>query len=706
MAENYKSENSNDESVNSDEKIVELARKRYKLSVDAWSDIRKAALADLRFCAGDHWPEEMKRDRERDNRPMLVINRMPQLIRQVTNDQRQNRPAIKVSPVDRGADIETAKILQGIIRHIEYNSNAEDALDTAFEGAVRKGFGFFRVTTDYADPLSFNQEIFIKKIRNHFSVLIDPHSKESDGSDMKWAIIEENIPKEDFPTMFPEHELSKCNDWTSYVSTSEGWVEDDSVKIAEYFEKVFEKRMIYLLANGQVIDQTKFIEGMDAVKSRESEVPVIKWYKIAGTEIVDRTDWAGKWIPLIPVYGDENDIEGKLTLESLIRHSKDSNLMYDVFASAEAEAISLAPKAPWVATPEQIKGFEQLYKDANKKNIAVLPYNPVGANGVNLPPPQRNSIEPAVAAISQARMLSADDIKNTSGIFDAGMGAQSNEVSGVAIAGRQRQIQTSNFHFVDNLNRSIRHLGRILIDLIPKIYDQQQMIRIIGEDGVHKTVTINGPQEEGSEYDRVFDLSIGRYDVIVGSGPSYATKRQEALQTMMSLAQSYPQIMEIAGDLLVTNMDWDQAQEISSRIKKTIDPNILGDEKQEQLPPQVVAQMQQLQMQVQAMAQELQFANQKLNNKALELESKERIEAAKIDADLVKKAADIDSKHALALLTHQMQETQQWQNQVTDAINFLVQQNQNLNGPQMQQSFAPDENQNPTGGQSPGIIME
>ena len=723
MAGENQTEISNAKEKESNDKIVERARKRFKLSQDAWSNIRKEALADLKFTAGDHWPSDMKLERERDKRPMLVINRMPQLIRQVTNDQRQNRSAIKVAPVDRDADVPTSKVLQGLIRHIEYNSNAEDAQDCAFEGAVRKGFGFFRVTTDYADPMSFNQEIFIKKIRNHFSVYIDPHSKESDGSDMNWALIEENMSKDEFEAQYPEHELCKNGSWDSFISTSEGWVEQDSVKVAEYFERNYEKTKIVLLSNGEVVENAKLAAYMERilkinsirkdaqivvpkiVDSRETMLPFIKWYKIAGTEIVDETDWAGKWIPIIPVYGDELDIEGKLTLESLIRHSKDANLMYDVWASAEAETIALAPKAPWLATPDQIKGFEKVWATANSKNHAFLPYNPVLTGGQLVGPPQRNSVEPAVAAVSQARMLAGDDIKQTSGIFDAGMGAQSNEVSGVAIMGRQRQIQTSNFHFTDNLNRSRRHLGRILVDLIPKIYDREQVIRTLGEDGQPQMVTINGPFKDDKGVERIYDLSIGRYDVTVSSGPSYATKRQEALQTMLGLAESYPQIMQIAGDLLVTNMDWDQAQEISERLRRTIDPKYLGENGEAEIPPQVQQQLQLFQQQIEALSSELLIEKQKSQLKVLEIQSKERIEAAKIEADLIKKAAELDAKAAQELYKQNIAQMQDWQNQVEQSEQQFLN-TQNLNGTQTQQSFAPEQNNNPTGGLSPGQTME
>lgn len=694
-----------------DENLVSLAKKRFSHAQEAESEIRKLALEDVKFTAGDQWEDKMLSLRKADDRPCLTINRVPQQLRQVTNDQRQNRPAIKVSPVDSGADVETAKIIQGIVRHIEYNSSADAAYDTAFDGAVRKSFGFWRIITDYADALSFRQEIYIKRIRNAFSVYIDPHAKEADGSDMQWAFIEEKMSKDEFKASYKDAELSKSSDWFS----SDDWVSDDSCRIVEYFYKEYEEKEILLLADDSVVSAEEYKDLLKQLKenptleipeiktSRKTKVPVVKWCKIAGNEILERGDWAGIHIPIVPVYGDEIDVNGKIIRESLIRHAKDSQRMYNLWASAEAEAISLAPKAPFLATPEQIKGFEDQWAKANRANLSVLPFNAHSVNGQLMPAPQRNFGEPNVQAISNARMLAAEDIKATTGIYDAALGAQSNEVSGVAIMGRQQQAQTSNFHFIDNLTRALKHTGRILVDLIPKIYDTEQVVRIIGEDGEHKTVTINAPYEEnGKSY--LYDLSTGRYDVVVDSGPSYATKRQEALASMLDLSKAYPNLVAVAGDLLVKNMDWEQSQEIAERIKKTIDPAILGDENAQQLPPEAQAQIQQMQQTIQILSANLQDAQQKIMNKALEIQSKEKIEAAKIDADLTKAAAKLDAEHAMLLLSKQMDEIQGWQSQVNQYLHFLVQQNANQALQQSEQGM--QQNFNPTDGQSSGQIME
>lgn len=621
------------------DEILRVARERFKLSEEAFSDIRTIALEDLEFRAGEQWPEGVKNERNRDGRPCLTINRIPQFIRQITNDQRQNRPSIRVSPVDDKADIETAKILQGMIRHIEYNSSADTAYDTAFEGAVTKGFGFFRIITDYVDFNSFDQEILIKKIQNSFSVYPDPFSKESDGSDMNWCLIVDDVNKDDYDAMYGESELSQMQDWAGVGDSSDGWVSEKSCRIAEYFYKDYKETTIVLLSNGQVIEKSKaknLPPDITVINERKASIPTVKWLKINGIEILEETEWMGQWIPIIPVYGDELNVNGKKILEGVIRHAKDSQRMYNYWASTETETIALAPKAPYIVANGQIKGFENQWKEANRKNHAYLTYNPVSSNGTVIGSPQRNTYEPPVQAVSNARMLASEDLKATTGIYDAALGNRSNENSGVAIQRRNAQSQTSNFHFVDNLSRSLKHAGRILVDLIPKIYDAPRAARILGEDGEQEIVRINEEFEKNGQIIN-YELGRGKYDVAVDVGPSYATKRQEALASMLDLVKIYPQLMSVAGDLLAKNMDWNGAQEIAERIKKTMAPGIADDDKnKQQIPPEMQAQMQQMGGMIDQLTQKLNEANEQIKTKSIEIESKERIAFAQMEVDLKK----------------------------------------------------------------------
>lgn len=694
-----------------DEDIIASAKKRFADVEDAESDQRKAALEDLKFRTGDQWPDDVKTQRNLDGRPCLVINRLPQFIRQITNDQRQNRPSIKVYPVDDKADKDTAKVLQGLIKHIEYNSNADLAYDTAFESAVTTGRGFFRILTDYCNPMSFNQEILIRLIENSMSVYFDPFSIEPDGSDASFALIVEDIFKDDFRAMYPDAMMSSAEDWSSLGSGSEGWITNDTVRVAEYFTKEYKKKRLALLSTGDVISAEGLHEGADlgfedpdtkqkpiTVKEvRESLIPTIKWYKITGSEILERTDWPGVYIPIVPVYGDRLNVDGKRIYEGIVRHAKDPQRMYNYWSSNETEVIALAPRAPWVGVAGQFEGYESNWRDANKRNLPYLEYNPTSVAGTPAGPPQRNVYEPPVQAITQAKALSADDLKATTGIYDSALGAQAIESSGVAIQRRNQQSQISNFHFIDNFNRALRQAGRIIIDLIPEIYDAPQAARIIQEDGTSDIVTLNKVfQEDGGGKSKMHDLSIGEYDIVVETGPSYATRRMEAAASIEKMVKAWPQIMGAAGDIMIRNMDWPGADEVAERIKKTMPPNLLEDDKKNPIPPQAQAQMQQMNTMIQQLTQSLNMANQVIENKKLELASKERIEFAKLQMSAEELMFKEGSSQAQYELEHRVA--------MMDAQRAMLQQQQPLNpeaiGPQAASPMG--QNQPPTGGSSPG----
>lgn len=629
-------------SKNSDEKLLEEARHRYEIASEAFSEIHRDALDDLEFAYGEQWPSAELNQRNLDKRPSLTINKMPQFINQVTNDQRQNRPSVKVYPVDDAADIETAKILQGLIRHIEYNSSADTAYDVAFDGAVTHGFGYFRAVTDYVSPQSFEQEILIKSIKNPFSVRIDPASVEPDGSDMNWAFIEQDFLKDDFIAKYPDAELSNFSDWSKIGQEYKSdWIGEEKCRVAEYIYKEFETKTLCRLATGEILFKDEInpelLSTLQIVDERTTRVAMIKWFKTNGHEILERGEDTGSYVPLFPVYGKDVNIQGKRVLEGLIRHSKDSQRMYNYFVSAETEAIALAPKAPFIAAEGQITETNKSnWQSANIRSHAFLEYKPISLAGQVMPAPQRQAFEPAVQAISNARMLASEDIKATTGIYDSSLGARSNETSGIAIQRRAVQAQTSNFHFIDNLSRTIRHLGRVLVEKIPLIYDTPRAARIIGEDGEQKIVLLNQIFEENGQQ-KQFNLSAGKYDVTVDTGPSFQTKRQEALASMGELTRAYPQFAQFAGDLMVKSMDWPGASEIAERLKRTVPPNILGEEQnQQQIPPEVQAQMQQMTQMIDQLTAKINESNDIINNKRAELESKERIEFAKMEVDLKK----------------------------------------------------------------------
>lgn len=648
-----------EESTGQDTALLERIRNRKKICVEAETDIKLQALDDKKFASGEsQWDDQVRRDRELSRRPCLTINQMPQYVQQIVNDFRQSRPQLKVSPVDDGGDKDTAKVLNGVIRHIEANSGAEIAYDTALESAVDSGFGYFRIVTAYSSDDSFEQEILIKRIVNPSSVSVDPAAVEPDYSDARFMFIDDWMTRDEYEAAYPGSELTSRMSDISIGNQMPDWITQKGVLVSEYFEIEEVAVTMAQMPDGSVSELYSIPEEFRSLaKTRAIKRKKVVWYKTNGYEILAKQDWPGKYIPIIPVLGIERFIDGKRILEGIVRHAKDPARMYNYWATAETEMIALAPKAPFIGAEGQFEGHEHQWRSANNNNIAFLEYKPVTLNNTIVPPPQRNGYTPPIAAVSQARAQSRDDLKAVTGIYDASLGARSNETSGRAINARQQQGQIANFHFIDNFGRSLRHAGRVLVDLIPKIYDTPRVLRIIGEDGQTDVVKVNQRiQDKGVE--RIYDLTTGRYDVTVTIGPAYATRRQEAAQTMMQMIQANPALMQIAGDLVVKSMDWPGADALAERLKKTLPPQLQDktEGSEQQVPPQVAAQLAQCQEMVQKLTEALNKAQDQIENKELELESRERIALMQARTSLAIELAKIDQKDSLAIFTAQVAE--------------------------------------------------
>lgn len=681
--------------------VIDTAIKRFKIAEDAESAQREAYKDDLEFRSGKQWPDSVVADRSADNRPCLTINKLPNHTRQVVNDLKQNTPRIIVNPSDDEADIEVAEIYQGIIRHVEVKSDADVAYDTAAKCAVEGSYGYFRIITQYCDPMTFDQELKIERIRDPLTVYFDPSAQDLSGSDARWCFITTMMPRSEFEMMYPDADISGTN-WGTFAEMKNGWIRENEVRVAEYYCKEMTKKKIVLLSDGQVIEKPSVEEiamyeeqGLFIEQERETFVPEVKWYKLNGHEILEETVVPSPWIPVIPVYGDELVIDGVRILESLVRHAKDPQRMYNYWASAETETIALAPKSPWIAAEGQLEPYQSDWESANVRNHAYLKYKPQSHAGQPLPPPTRNVMEPPVQAITQARMLASDDLKSTTAIYDSALGNVGNETSGIAIQRRANQSQTSNFHFADNLAISLRHAGRVMVAMIPHIYDTPRTLQILGADGEEKIVRVNeryiDPEDKKEKY---YNLGAGKYDVVVETGPGYATKRQEAVQSMLGVIQANPTVANLIMDLMVKNMDWPGAQEIAARLKRTVPPEVLAEEGDQQVPPQVQAQMQQMQQMVEQLTAELQKAQDDLDTKRMELESKERIELLKLENNLEIERAKLDSAESRALLSAQIQEINQRQAMMAKHFEQLSTAGEQLANVEQ-----------PTGGPAPGTNM-
>jgi hypothetical protein len=583
---------------------------------------RAEALDDVKFAAGDQWPVEIQNSRTLEARPCLTINKVDAYVRQITNQQRQQRPRIKCQGMNNETDAKMAEIITGICRHVEVNSNADHAYDTAFDFAVRMGWGYWRVTTDYVRPDSFDQEIYIKPIDNPFTVYFDPNSTAPDGSDAEKCLITVVMAKENFRKMYPD-----ADDGGSFSARGTGdsnteWVTKHDIRIAEYFYTRIISTHLVLLSDGTTAyeDELPSAEALDLagiyeVSRRKTFKKQIKWCKVTAMEVLEEGTWAGKYIPVVPTYGQQCVVDNKRKKFGLVRMAKDPQRMYNFWQTSMTESVALAPRAKWIMAEGQDEGHESEWAGANNTSYAYLRYKMTDINGQPAPPPIRQAPEQPPAAIMAAAQSITMDLQAVVGIVDPNQ-LPSGNISGKALQGQQQQIDMTNFHYYDNLTRSIAHTGRIILDLIPKIYSSERVMRIIGDDGKPELTTINqktGQQDENGIEMVLNDVTIGEYDVVMDTGPGYNTKRQEAVDSMMTLLAADPNLMAQAGDLIFRNMDFPGAETIADRLA-AVNPLAQIDEKSP-IPPQVQMQLAQSQQQMQAMAQQIQGLQMMIKNR-------------------------------------------------------------------------------------------
>lgn len=640
--------------------LLSEALEQFKLASEAESDNRQEALDDLKFSRlGEQWPEDMQRRRKLEGRPCLTINRMPSFIRQVVNDSRQNKPSIVFHPVEDG-DVDTAQVMNGLMRNIEYTSNADIAYDTAIDFAVSMGFGYIRVHTDYSYDDAFTQDIKIARIANPFTVYGDPMSTSPDGSDWKVAFVTDVLKKSEFKKRYPGAQLSDADGDNDALE----WFSDDGIRIAEWWRREELPTSLLQLSDGMVMFEDDYLKnkdiydaiGITVTNTRPSITCKVTQRIMSGADILETNPWAGRYIPIVPVYGDEVNVEGKRHFLSLIRFAKDAQRMHNYWRTTSTELVALAPRAPFIGPKGAFDTDVDKWGTANTEPHAFMEYD-------GDIPPQRQPFSGVPAGALQEALNASDDMKAIMGVYDASLGARSNETSGRAIIARQREGDVSTFHFIDNLTRSIRQVGRICCDLIPKIYNEERIIRVLGEDGSNEQVKINGQYEDEQGMVKMHDLTAGKYDLVVESGPSFTTRREEAANQMMQLVQAFPQAAPLIGDLIAKNLDWPGADDIAERLKIMLPPQL--QQKDQQIPPQIQQQLQQMQQTIQQgtqALQQLQQENQQLKQADMQMKGQElQQDGALQAAEIQIKEREIAIKEREVALKEKQLEMEAWQ---------------------------------------------
>jgi hypothetical protein len=569
-----------------EQEFLKLALERFDRDTRADQENRVHMLEDLKFEAGDQWPQAVRADREKDGRPCLTIPRTSQFKRQITGDIRLNKPSIKVRPVDGMADKKTAELLNGLIRNIEDQSRAGYVYSVGADCSVTCGIGAWRIVTEYADDDGFEQDIRIKAIPNALSVVWDSNAIEPDKGDASHCFVHYRMSKREVKSRYPnaaQVDFQVTGDDPDATRAAD-WYDADSMRVAEYWVKKPHRKKVYKLSDGRVLDdegmkqpdeqQLIQAQGLTVVSEREVDTFKVCQYILSGHEVLEGpNEWAGRYIPIIPVLGEEIWVGETRVVRGIIRPLKDAQQLFNYMRSSSAEVIALQPKQPWLVTPGMIEGQEAIWNNAGKKNLPYLLYNPdptmPGAMPQRQIPPQT-----ANGFVAEAGMA-ADDMNAVTGIYPPALGQKSNETSGKAIIARDQQSDVSTFVFIDNIAYAIATTGKQLIDLIPKIYDTERTIRILGEDGSVQTETVNkavmGP--DGMQQVQ-YDLSRGKYDVTVETGPSFTSRRQEAAQGMTEFARVVPMAAPLIGDMLAEAQDWPQSEKLKERLQALLPPEL------------------------------------------------------------------------------------------------------------------------------------
>lgn len=584
------------EGYSSKEEFLEDMRAEYQLDLDFDRVNRENALEDKKFTAGEQWDPIVLEQRK--GLPCLVINSVPQFIAQLVGDWRENKRGVKILPSEEN-DKDKADIRADLIRSIEYQSRADRVYANAFESAVQCGDGAFRVAVEYSRNDVFDQDLFVRPIDDALSVVWDRLSVDPTGRDARHCFVDDLIPTRDFEKKWPHARPSELSQRVYTQMVGRRWIEPDGVRITEYWRMVERDRFLVLFEDGSVrfVDNNldDLIEKHGApVKTRIAPCSYAQMHLVTGFDIL-----AGPYeyqltrLPIIRLTGRVVNVAGQRVRYGLVRFMKDSVRLRNFWRSVAAEQLGYAPKAQWIAPQSAVEGIEDQFRKAHLSRDPLLVYNDDAIS-----PPERLAPPPMQTALHNEAEINVQDMKDVTGIHDASLGIKSNETSGRAINARQREGDVASITYYDNGNDAVLEAGDVINQLISQIYDGTRIVRIVGEDEKIKFLRINDPNDPASP-----DMSVGKYDVALSTGASYTTRRVEAAQAMMDAVQVWPQLLQVAGDLVAKAQDWPGADDLAERLKKTVPQQFLEPDEREGPDPEV----QQLTMAIQMLQHENQL---------------------------------------------------------------------------------------------------
>lgn len=643
----------------SDDALKRAMDQNFSRCEDWESTARQNFVHDLKFGNGDsrnlwQWPDDVQRARSTpgQQKPMLTVNKTQQHCLQIINDARQNKVGIEIRPVGGDATQKAAELYEALIRGIEYRSNATLAYEAAMYSAVFGGIGYVRVAVDYCDEDSFDQDVFIRRVADPLTIYLDPDIQEYDGSDAKFGFVFSDMTHEEAEAKYPEHKESFT---TGGAGGDTPWLGKDKVRVCEYFWRSERPDTLVAVApeflaqfglGEQSFRKSKMPEGLYGalkeagaiINERRVLDQAVEWCKRIGETIVERKPWMGSYVPIARVVGQETVIEGQLDRKGHVRALLDPQKMYNYHSAGSVEFVALQTKTPWLASARAVEGYVQQWTDSNVKNASVLIFNDIDENGNPIPQPQRIDPPPAAAGHIEGMQVAQQEMMLVSGQYQAIMGAPSNETSGKAINARQRQGDNATYHFIDHQALMIRYLGRIILDLIPKVYDTTRVVQVLGRDDKRFKIQVDPEASEAAQQKQdpeqadfdaetvaaVLNPNVGKYDVISDVGPSYATQRQEAFNAFSQIMAQHKEAWATVGDLWAESADFPGSEQLADRLRKLLPPALKGGPSPAETELQAkVQQISQVANQaVEALQAEKADLEQKLKEQAADLERK------------------------------------------------------------------------------------
>lgn len=648
------------------EKLITKAQKQFKSWLDWEGNFRKSFEQDVRFANGDadnrwQWEDAMLQARDADAAPSMTINMTLIHCLLVQNDIKKNPPAIMVRPTGGGATAKSAEVYGGLIREISRASDATNIYLKASEFLIQGGVGYWRVLTEYEDEKSFDQVIRIRSIRNPMCVAIDPEAKEPSGADANWGMIFEDIKNDELEEEYEKYkeDIGAQNAITTAGNNRTDWANEDHTRVAEWYQREkFEDQLLGFEVDGQ--PQTAFMSDIEDegilqklladtnTQKRKMIRSKMCWYKIFGNSIVDYREVPGRsYIPIVRVIGQETIINGQLDRKGMVRNLKDPQRNMNYWVSAGAMQVALQTNIPWVGPAKAFENIKQ-WENANRARYSYLPFNHQDDNGDPIPAPTRTPPPIMAPAYISGIQIASQQFKDISGQHEASQGIKDNAISGVAIDSRKIQGETATYHFPNALAQGVAHTGRIIVDMIPAVYDTKRIVRISNVDLSQTDVQIDPsqavahqevekPDEENATL-ATWNPAIGRYEVEAEAGPDYATQREWTVDTMGKILSQNKELWSIVGDLFVENMDFPGAEEMAERLRRTINPSVLG--------KGPTPNEQKLQQQLQHGQQLLQSLMDTLAKKQKELDNKDEEIAIKAEAEVTRRIRELGNAQA------------------------------------------------------------